>query len=374
MAGVWLQHAPVPNRGLVIGTRRGAAQLGSFVWREGGHPIPDERSVAAGREAIAFAQSVTAAESLVVLLSGGASAVMAMPLGKLTIADKQTTVSVLLKAGADITALNTVRKHLSAIKGGRLAAACQGATMTLAISDVVGDDPGVIGSGPTVPDATTFADARQVIEELGVARRLSAPVVSFIEAGVHGKAAESIKPGDRRLARSEWWMIGGRRDAMLGAKEAAEGLGYHTVTVEEPIVGEARVAGSRYVRDVRLVGKRLPSPACIISSGETTVTIAGDGVGGRNQEFVLAATVPLADCPQGSTIASVGTDGIDGPTDAAGAIADTSTLSRAAVAGLDPAEYLTRNDSYRFFASLNDLIVTGPTDTNVGDVQIALIP
>jgi glycerate 2-kinase len=374
MAGAWLRHAPVPSRGLVIGTRRGAALLGSLVWREGGHPIPDERSVAAGREAIAFAQSVTATECLVVLLSGGASAAMAMPLGALTIADKQTAVSVLLKAGADITALNTVRKHLSGIKGGRLAAACKGATMTLAISDVVGDDPGVIGSGPTVPDITTFADARRIIEELGLTRHLPVPVVSLIEAGAHGKAEESIKPGDRRLARSEWWMIGGRRDAMLGAREAAEVLGYDTVAVEEPIVGEARVAGSRYMRDVRSLRKRLPGPACIISSGETTVTVAGDGVGGRNQEFVLAATVALADCPKGSTIASVGTDGIDGPTDAAGAIADTSTLSRAADAELDPAEYLTRNDSYRFFASLDDLIITGPTDTNVGDVQIALIP
>src|SRR5262245_47716728 len=183
MAGAWLQHASVPNRGLVIGTRRGGAELGSLVWREGGHPIPDERSVTAGREAIAFAQSVTATECLVVLLSGGASAAMAIPLGGLTIADKQTAVSLVLKAGADITALNTVRKHLSAIKGGRLAAACQGATMTLAISDVVGDDPGVIGSGPTVPDITTFADARRIVEELGLTRRLPVPVVSLIEAG-----------------------------------------------------------------------------------------------------------------------------------------------------------------------------------------------
>jgi hydroxypyruvate reductase len=161
---------------------------------------------------------------------------------------------------------------------------------------------------------------------------------------------------------------------MRGAREAAEVLGYHTVVVEEPIVGEARAAGSQYGREMQSLRSRLPGPTCIISSGETTVTVVGDGVGGRNQEFVLAATVALADCPKGSTIASVGTDGIDGPTDAAGAVADTSTLSRAAAAGLDPAAYLMHNDSYRFFAALDDLIVTGPTDTNVGDIQIALIP
>jgi len=375
MASAWLKHRVMPTRGLVIGTHRGEAPLGSLEWRQGGHPIPDDRSVSAGRAAVALARSVGSEECLVVLLSGGTSAAMAIPMGELSIDDKRTTVSVLLSAGADITALNTVRKHLSAIKGGRLAAACPGETWTLAVSDVVGDDPGVIGSGPTVSDRTTFAGARRVIEELGVASRLPPSVISLLEAGARGEVEESVKPGDPRLARAEWRMIGGRHDAMVGAKDAAERLGYHAVVRAEPIVGEARQAGRDYVRRVQLLLDRLPRPACIISSGETTVKVLGNGLGGRNQELVLAAAIALSELPAGWTMASAGTDGIDGPTDAAGAVADTRTLARAAEAGLsDPAVYLARNDSYHFFAPLGDLIITGPTDTNVGDVQVTLIP
>lgn len=373
MASALLQHGLIPTQGLVIGTHRGSAHLGPLVWHVGGHPSPDERSAAAGREALDLARSLSADDRLLVLLSGGASSVMAVPAGALSIADKRATVSILLSAGADIHALNTVRKHLSAIKGGRLAAACNGTTHTLAISDVVGDDAGVIGSGPTVPDLTTCADARRVIDELDVAPRLPRSAMSVIDAGIGGQVEESIKPGDPRLARSAWHLIGGRHDAMAGAKDEAERLGYHTVVLDAPVVGEARHAGSGYV--ARILRDPLSSPACVISSGETTVKVIGDGVGGRNQEFVLAAATTLSNLPEGATIASVGTDGIDGPTDAAGAVADTWTLQRARRAGLsDPAEYLARNDSYSFFERLDDLIVTGPTDTNVGDVQVALIP
>ena len=375
MAGAWLESGFVPKKGLVIGTVRGSAALDSLVWREGGHPIPDERSVAAAQEAMTLSQSVAFDECLVVLLSGGASALMALPSSGLAISDKQTAISMLLKAGADITALNTVRKHLSRIKGGRLAAACPGTTLTLAISDVVGDDPAVIGSGPTVADSTTFADARRAIDTVGVAARLPQSVMSVIEAGTRGEVEESVKPGDQRLARAEWHMIGGRRHAMAGAREAAEALGYTTVVVEDPVVGEARHAATAYVRRLPARRSEIRGRACIISSGETTVKVTGDGAGGRNQEFALAAAAALADLPVGSTLASVGTDGVDGPTDAAGAVADSWTLSRASEAGLsDPATYLSRNDSYRFFERLGDLIMTGPTDTNVGDVQVALIP
>lgn len=375
MASAWLENGLLPTKGLVIGTVRGRAALDSLVWREAGHPIPDERSVAAAQEAMALSQSVAFNECLVVLLSGGASALMALPSRGLTISDKQAAVSVLLKAGADITALNTVRKHLSRVKGGRLAAACPGATLTLAISDVVGDDPAVIGSGPTIADSTTFADARRAIDTLGVARGLPKSAMSVIEAGTRGDGEESVKPGDQRLARAEWHMIGGRRQAMEGAREAAEVLGYRTVVVEDPVVGEARQAAIAYVRQLQALRNEMRSPACIISSGETTVKVKGDGAGGRNQEFALAVADALSGLPVGSTIASVGTDGIDGPTDAAGAVADSWTLSRASEAGLsDPATYLSRNDSYRFFEHLGDLIMTGPTDTNVGDVQVALIP
>jgi hydroxypyruvate reductase len=314
-------------------------------------------------------------ECLVVLLSGGASAVMALPVGELTIADKQMAVSVLLKAGADIATLNTVRKHLSGIKGGRLAATCPAAVLTLAISDVIDDDPGVIGSGPTVADITTFADARRVVEELGVTDRVPRSVMSVIDAGARGEIEESIKPGDPRLALTQWRMLGGRLDAMAGARKAAETLGYETLEIEDAVVGEARQAAQRYLGRLAFMRQQVQGPVCVISSGETTVKVVGDGRGGRNQEFVLAAAAALSDLPVGSTIASVGTDGIDGPTDAAGAVADSWTLSRAAEARLpDPTTYLARNDSYRFFQRLGDLIVMGPTDTNVGDVQVALIP
>jgi hydroxypyruvate reductase len=354
---------------------RGSATLASLIWREGGHPVPDERSVAAAQEALDLSQSVASNECLVVLLSGGASALMALPLRGLTISDKQRAVSVLLKAGVDITALNTVRKHLSRVKGGRLAAACPGATLTLAISDVVGDDAAVIGSGPTVADRTTFADARRVIDTFRVAPRLPKSVVSVIEAGARGEVEESVKPGDRRLSRAEWHMIGGRRHAMAGAREAAGALGYKTVVVEDPVAGEARHTATAYVRQLRALRNETRGPLCIISSGETTVKVTGDGLGGRNQEFALAAATALSVLPVGSTLASVGTDGIDGPTDAAGAVVDSWTLSRASEARLsDPGTYLSGNDSYRFFERLGDLIMTGPTDTNVGDLQIALIP
>jgi hydroxypyruvate reductase len=322
-----------------------------------------------------FARSLGTMDCLVVLLSGGASAAMAAPLGDLSITDKQATVSALLSGGADITGLNTVRKHLSAVKGGRLAAACAGTTWTLAVSDVVGDDPAVIGSGPTVPDLTTFADARRVIETVGVASRLPSSVLSLLDAGLRGEIEESVKPGDARIARAEWRMIGGRRDAMAGAKEAAEALGYRVVVIDDPIIGDARRAGAAHVEWVRANLPRLARPACVVASGETTVKVTGDGIGGRNQELVLSAAMGLTELPLGSTVASAGTDGIDGPTNAAGAIADTTTLERARALSLpEPADYFARNDSYHFFAALDDLIITGPTDTNVGDIQVVLIP
>lgn len=375
MAGSWLRQRSAPCRGLVVGTHRGDATLDGLEWRKGGHPVPTDQSVDAARAALALARGVGEDECLVVLLSGGASAAMAAPIDGLSIADKQRTVSVLLEAGADIRQLNTVRKHLSAVKGGRLAAACPGQTWTLAVSDVVGDDPAVIGSGPTVPDASTFADALDVVASLGVADRVPAAVRAILEAGARGEIDESIKPGDPRLARATWQMLGGRRDAMAGARQEAEARGYHTLVLEEPVTGEAREAGIRHVRRVGALIDGLPRPACVVSSGETTVRVVGRGRGGRNQELVLAAASALSSLPPGAVFASVGTDGIDGPTDAAGAVADTGSLVRAAAAGLDePGSFLDRNDSYNFFAPLDDLIVTGPTDTNVGDVQVILVP
>jgi hydroxypyruvate reductase len=346
----------------------------------GGHPTPTSESERAGRRALGIAQSLRPEETLVVLLSGGASALMAVPADGVTLDDKRETTAQLLRAGADIQALNTVRKHLSAIKGGWLAASAQGACRTFAISDVVGDDLSVIGSGPTVPDPSTFADALAIVRRFGGEGSYPPAVVDRLGRGTgHSTSppkpvpAETPKPGDPRLARAVTTLIGGRRDAMGGAKREAESRGYSVVVVDEPVVGEARQAGPAHLAAAMgVAGVR--RPACVISSGETTVRVIGNGKGGRNQEFVLACVDAIA---KGATtrvvLASAGTDGIDGPTDAAGAIADPATLGRARAAGLNPEQFLARNDAYAFFAALGDLIQTGPTGTNVGDLQVILL-
>ncbi len=297
---------------------------------------------------------------------------MAVPAGDLTLEDKRTAVNALLKGGADITALNTIRKHLSAVKGGRLAAAAPAATVCLAISDVVGDDLSVIGSGPTVPDPSTYRDAWSYIERFGVERQLTQPAKDYLRAGLEGKIAETPKAGDRGLTRSLTRVIGGRFDAMKGAAEAARQLGYEVVLSEEPIVGDARTMGPIVLDRARshaLAGTR---PMAVIASGETTVKVVGTGRGGRNQELALSVVKALAADSSDIALASIGTDGIDGPTDAAGAYVDRTTLHRAGQQSLDAEAYLADNNAYAFFQRLDDLIITGPSTTNVGDLQVVL--
>jgi hydroxypyruvate reductase len=295
---------------------------------------------------------------------------MAMPADGLTLEHKQDTVRVLLNAGADIHALNTVRKHLSAIKGGRLAAATRGQVMTLAVSDVVGDDLSIIASGPTVPDPSTFADALAVLRAHEATHRVPPAVVRHLERGAAGEIAETPKPGDARFTRTFARVIGGRQSAVDGARAAAQALGYRVHLIDEPIVGEARLAGPALIGRVG----RADHPRCVIAAGETTVHVTGSGKGGRNQEVALAMLPHLDALGDRVVAASVGTDGIDGPTDAAGAIVDTTSAARAAAAGLDRASYLTDNNAYAYFDRLDDLIRTGPTGTNVGDLQIILTP
>jgi hydroxypyruvate reductase len=341
-------------------------------WYVAGHPIPNADSERAGRAALALAAGLGADEELLVLLSGGASALMAVPADGVTLDDKARTTALLLRAGADIHALNCVRKHLSAIKGGALAAAARGGTHTLAISDVVGDDLSVIASGPTVPDATTFKDALGIVGRFGGEREFPAPVVARLQQGAAGGIGESPKPGDPRLARAIARVIASRHDAMRGAAARAQALGYEVVVLDEPVVGEAREAAAALASRQFEAAGGAAARLCIISSGETVVHVKGDGRGGRNQEFALALAAPLQTLERSAAVASVGTDGVDGPTDAAGAIADSTTLARAAAAGADPQDALGRNDAYTFFARLGDLIHTGPTGTNVGDLQFML--
>jgi hydroxypyruvate reductase len=363
------------RRGLIVGvlptgTSRGHLPFPMIV---GGHPAPSAGSERGGREALQLAASLETGETLVVLLSGGASALMAVPAEGLSLADKQATTAQLLRAGADIHALNTVRKHLSGIKGGWLAAKAAGACRTFAISDVVGDDPSVIGSGPTVPDESTFRDTFDILRRFGGEHAYPAPVVERVARGAAGRFDETPKPGDARLAHARTSIIGGRRDAMDGAVAEAEARGYHVVRVDDAVVGEARVAGPSHLRACLAAAAGAGRPACIVSSGETTVRVTGDGKGGRNQEFALACAAPLSALGIAAAVASVGTDGIDGPTDAAGAIVDNTTVDRARAARLRPEAFLERNDAYRFFAPLDDLVITGPTGTNVGDLQIILL-
>lgn len=368
--------SPVPARSMTgIGPGAPAALPPGAVWYPGAHPVPDERSVAAARRALAVAESVTPRGLLLVLLSGGASSMMAKPAGDLSLADKRRTSEILLESGADIGELNTVRKHLSAIKGGRLAVASGGAVLTLVVSDVVGDDLSTIASGPTVPDATTFEQALDVLDRRGGRNRYPPAVVRWLVRGADAGVEETPKPHDPRLARSVARIIGGRLTAVDGASQAAEALGYRIHTIDQPVTGEARRAGLALV-DVASWASMLrdAQPMCILASGETTVHVTGQGRGGRNQECALAMGLQLDTLGPSVVAASVGTDGVDGPTDAAGAVVDTTTLARARAAGVgDPERYLDDNDSYTFFNTLGDLIRTGPTGTNVGDLQVILI-
>ncbi len=366
--------------GLIAGPRVGTRSVPvQFEWLSPGHPAPDEASEQSARRALDLAVRSRAAGTLVVLLSGGASAMLALPVDAVTLDDKARTSRALMNGGLAIDELNCVRKHLSAIKGGRLAAAAA-RVVTLAISDVHGpvpDDPSVIGSGPTVPDTTTFADALAIVSRPAFGGAIPAAVIAHLAAGARGAIEETPKPGDPHLMRSTFEIIGTRRTAMEGAARAAAARGYAVRVVEAPTTGHARGAGAAFAADVLMNAVSDSGPVCVIASGETTVRVIGDGRGGRNQEFTLAA-VPLLeravlDHARPAALASVGTDGIDGPTDAAGALADSSTGARARGLGLDAHATFARNASYDFFNTLDDLIRWGPTGTNVGDVHIMLM-
>ena len=357
--------------GIVAGPRGPLPLPEGFEWFDASHPSPDAMSEAAGRRALELASRSASQGGLLVLLSGGASALMAVPADGLSLADKMRTARALMNAGAPIADLNCVRKHLSAIKGGRLAAVAR-RTVTLAISDVHGpiaDDPAVIGSGPTVGDPTTYADALEIVERAGVRDAIARHALEHLERG----GDESPKPGDPRLQDGYYEVIGNRELAVAGAARAAERLGFAVHIFPEATSGEARDAGAAFIsRALRLDGSQR---ACIVASGETTVHVRGRGRGGRNQEFALGALPAIDAAPHGTVIvlASAGTDGIDGPTTAAGAIVDATTTGRATRQGISADAALAANGAYDFFAPLGDLIMWGPTGTNVGDLHVALV-
>jgi len=363
---------PRVRAGLVVASTPASVPDG-FELIVGGHPIPTAESERAGRRALELAGSLQADERLLVLVSGGASALMAVPADGIALEDKRATTDRLLRAGADIHALNTVRKHLSSIKGGWLAARAGGACDALVISDVVGDDPSFIASGPTVTDASRFEDALDVLNSFGGEAAYPSAVVARLKHGASGAIADTPKAGDARLSRARTTVIGSRRNAMIGALAEAAARRYHTLSLDDAVVGEARTTAVAHLRAVLARASGLGRPACIVSSGETTVRVTGRGKGGRNQEFALASADLLATAGGPAIVASAGTDGIDGPTDAAGAVADSTTIERAAAAGLAPGRFLSDNNAYAFFDALGDLIHTGPTGTNVGDLQVILL-
>jgi glycerate 2-kinase len=344
------------------------AKLRRIELNECGHPVPDERGVAGAERIAALAAAAGKDDLVVCLISGGASALLPAPAPPIALAEKQTVTRLLLACGANIHEINAVRKHISRIKGGQLARLASPATVeSLLLSDVIGDDLDVIGSGPTAPDASTFDDAAAILAKYAIGKRVPASVRRRIAAG----EPETPKPGDRLFRRVRNTVVGSNRLALDAAARKAKELGYTPLILSSEIEGETREIARMHAAiacELAHTGRPVRPPACIITGGETTVTLKGDGLGGRNQEFVLAAAIDIAGVPD-VVVFSAGTDGTDGPTDAAGAIADGETLSRGPAAR----QYLDANDSYRYFEALGDLVKTGPTNTNVMDVRLILV-
>ena len=375
-----LAESPVRDlitRGIVL-TKYGHAPgrlPGRIEVFEAGHPVPDAAGVAATERIIDMLQSSDPETLIVCLISGGASSLMVAPADGVTLSDKQRVTEVLLKAGADIQELNTVRKHISRIKGGKLAAMGRPAgIMSLILSDVIGDPLDVIASGPTAPDATTYGDALAVIEKYGLNDKIPAAVAGLLSAGAGGKAPETPKDGYLFFRGVENIIIGNNRTALEAAAGRAVQAGFEATILASDIQGEARIVGRRFAQKAidmkkeKTAGQKI----CLISGGETTVTVAGTGIGGRNTEMALAFAEEIAG-QEGITFLSAGTDGTDGPTDAAGAIVDGQTVQRAADRGLSSSIYLKHNDSYTFFKNTDELLMIGSTGTNVMDLQITLI-
>lgn len=343
---------------------------------EAGHPVPDEAGLNAARKIMDLASGAGKDDLIICLISGGGSALLPLPAHPVTLAEKQEVIVRLLACGASIHEINAIRKHISAIKGGQLARACRPATLvTLMISDVVGDAMDVIASGPTVPDKSSFSDCLSIIEKYGLAGKLPGSVMHRINQGVCKKIPETPKTGDPVFEQTENLVIANNSIALEAAKKTAESLGYHSMILASSITGNTTDAAEFHAsvaREIRLSKNPVPPPACILSGGETTVKIRGNGLGGRNQEFALAAAQKIAGM-KGVVVLSCGTDGTDGPTDAAGAIADGSTIRRASELGLDASAFLADNDSYHFFEKTGDLIKTGPTGTNVMDLHLVLV-
>jgi len=352
---------------------------------EAAHPVPDARGVAAAKAVLDLAGQAGEGDLVIVLVSGGGSAILAAPLvwpGRpLTLADKQETTRTLLACGATIHEVNCVRKKLSAVKGGRLAGAIAPAhCLALLLSDVVGDDLDVIASGPTVPDSTTGTDALDILARYGVVDKIAPRALALLKDVAAGRAPETPKAGDPVFDQVRTVLVGTNFQALLAARDKAASLGYATIVLTSHLTGEAREMANLFwgmARDIAEHEVPLPRPACVIAGGETTVTLRGPGKGGRNQEMALAFLTCLARDGQmaaESVFLAASTDGSDGPTDATGAFASRDILHRGRELGLDPLAYLAQNDAYHYFEAVDRLLITGPTNTNVCDIKVLLVP
>jgi hydroxypyruvate reductase len=343
------------------------------VIEQAGHPIPDERSVRVTERMVGLLKQATADDLILCLLSGGGSALMVAPPPGISLADKRRLTNALLRSGAAISEINTVRKHLSLVKGGGMARLASPATIVgLVLSDVLGDPLDVIASGPTVPDSTTFADAWEILSRYDLIDDTPAPIATHLQEGLAGRIPDTPKPGDSLFDRTQNVVVASNARAVTAAVEQARRDGLNAQLLSTFVEGEAReiarvfaAIGRELVRSDQPVAR----PSAVVAGGETTVTVKGQGRGGRNQEFALSAAIHLEGVA-GVTVMAFATDGSDGPTNAAGAIVDGTTVERARALGLNPRQSLIDNDSYTFFQRLGDLIVTGPTNTNVGDLYV----
>ena len=360
-----------------INTKYGhAVPLERIETTEAGHPLPDEAGVAGTLKMLELAGRCGGSTLLLCLFSGGGSALMPAPVPEISLAEKQQTTRELLACGATIAEINAVRKHLSRVKGGRLARLSHPApTLALMVSDVIGDRLDTIASGPTYPDSTSFADCDAIFARHGIESRIPEAVLNCIEEGRLGKTADTPGAGEDCFRNALNLVVGNNSLAVGAAERKARELGYEPLVLSSRIAGETREVAGVHVaiaEEAAASGQPVAPPACIISGGETTVAVSGTGKGGRNQEFALAAAL-LLEGSEGITVLSGGTDGTDGPTDAAGAVCDGDTVPRAREHGLDPVSFLDNNDSYHFFRPLNDLLMTGPTGTNVMDLRLMLV-
>jgi len=361
----------------LISTKYGhGLPLKRFVVTEAGHPVPDEAGLAASRHIINLLEQSNDKDLIICLISGGGSALMPLPVSDISLTDKQKTTEILLDCGANIHEINTIRKHISEVKGGKLArAAFPGTLITLILSDVIGDNLDVIASGPTVPDRSTFTNCMEILGKYNITGEIPSHVIEYLKRGAQGIEPETPEPEDTIFDKTRVLIVGSSSLSIEAARDKAVASGYNTLILSSFIEGETREVAKVHAaitKEVLKSGNPVPRPACIISGGETTVTIYGDGLGGRNMEFALAAAIEIERL-DGVVILSGGTDGTDGPTDAAGAIADGTTIQRGLAQGYNASEFLKNNDSYHFFEALEDLLMTGPTMTNVMDLRILLV-